>query len=1725
MYIAALNRNWPMPNYKKMSCVLKFPPYFCPTESNMPPHIDITHESPTGTPNRMGPQDRPNMPDHSTPGAPPIHSTPRVNHEHRNTQPENAPKKKTLRANIKIGCLNLNGAASPTENMSFLTKWKVVSDTIQTEKIAILAVQETHLDQQMKEQLQNRFEKNLQFVVSPHPDSPRAKAGTAFVINKTLINPKEIQVHELIPGRALWIDVKWLESCSTSILNIYAPNERKAHPDFWAQALTERRARHLPKPDFTLGDFNITEDALDRNPPKLDDETATTTLREVKQEWDIQDTWRHANPNERAYTYRAQTHTERIQARLDRIYINKRIEQHTFDWGIKETAIPTDHSMVVVRYAPKDAPMIGKGRWTMPIHLLNSEKVMDKIEERGIELQTDMAQQRLEGTDRQTTNPQTQWETFKEAIQKTVRKEAKEIHHKITSRIQTLEKDIKNINKNPESNIRDDLRAEEAFLNNQLKQLKKKRINARSDLMSAKLTNHGEKLGGMWSALGKEKRPRNPIHRLKIPHSNPTQYERHSKRMAELARDYHNNLQNADANSETTEEELEREINLILENIPASQRLQEPERTHMNGKITEQQVRKALHLARDGSATGLDGCPYELWKNLDQRHSRKSHRNKPSFDIIKTLTYLFQDIQEHGVDQRTNFTMGWMCPIFKKKDPTDISNYRPITLLNSDYKVLTKVLAIQLMDPIHQLIHPDQAGFIPQRSIFDHIRLAKAILNYAEAAEEDGTIVALDQEKAYDRIKHEYLWKTLEAFNLPEPFIRTVKALYSNAQTRIAINGVLSTPFKVTRGVRQGDPLSCPLFDLAIEPLACGIRNDPEIKGMTIPGIETNTKIKLFADDTNLFLHKEDRLDHIQDTLDRWCNVSGAKFNIEKTEIIPVGTPEHRKQVADSRKINLADETTLPERIKIARDGDAVRILGAWIGNKTDNITPWEPILDTIRTKLKRWERAHPTLNGKRLIIQSIVGGHTQFLTKAQGMPTEIETAITKIISKFIWGQETDPRIAAATLQSPIEKGGLNILDIKARNEAIEIIWLKSYLNFSPSRPLWAVVTDHIILATTPPHLRKDAMINPFLQTWNAPTRGPRANTLNDDIKRMLKVAKKHNANLSTIRITPHLLAQLPAWYHLTAEILPLNRPSTKCLRKRHKVSRVTDLVKVSARARNPLQHPEHQPTQNCPCQECVKDRESGCRNPHKCTIEARTRLDLIPPKHNPTKQDPPDGLSLTRTRKENNRVAKETNGTITFDPSMTCRDNLAECFRIFTDPTRETNQLTRRYRHDGPIPRCREITVYTDGACINNGRRNAQCGSGVWFGPGQQGNLALRIPGPSQSNQVGEIAAVIAAINATAPYQPLKIITDSMYVINGLTTHLQTWEDDGWIGIKNAPFFKKAVHLLRNRSARTTLQWVKGHSGTLGNEESDLLAKQGAEKQNADELNLEIPTDFDLKGAKLSTLTQAKAYRGILEKREITPRNAAVNNIQLTQEAINHITGEWETDAAIWLSIRKPIIRPIVQQFLYKTIHNTHKVGRYWMNIPNYEERTTCMICDETESMSHILTQCNARATQKIWALARDIWPHDNIPWPEITIGTILGCGCINLQSEGGHQDAVQNRKITHRGPSRLMQIIISESAHLIWVLRCERLIQDKEHNENEITRRWHRVLNRRLTDDKLNATKIKRDNGFTTLVVNTWEQALNKEGGLPLNWLNRREVLVGRTALRIRETGERVL
>jgi hypothetical protein len=135
---------------------------------------------------------------------------------------------------------------------------------------------------------------------------------------------------------------------------------------------------------------------------------------------------------------------------------------------------------------------------------------------------------------------------------------------------------------------------------------------------------------------------------------------------------------------------------------------------------------------------------------------------------------------------------------------------------------------------------------------------------------------------------------------------------------------------------------------------------------------------------------------------------------------------------------------------------------------------------------------------------------------------------------------------------------------------------------------------------------------------------------------------------------------------------------------------------------------------------------------------------------------------------------------------------------------------------------------------------------------------------------------------------------------------------------------------------------------------------------------------------------------------------------------------------------------------------------------------------------MEHILTRCTSRPPQIIWPLAKSLWPHSKQRWPEISLGTILGVGCMEVKKSAVTQN--NDNSSTDRGASRLLHILVSESAHLIWVLHCDRVINEITHCDNEIRSRWYKAINNRLTEDQVIATKIKRTKGFTELVVNTW-------------------------------------
>ena len=197
------------------------------------------------------------------------------------------------------------------------------------------------------------------------------------------------------------------------------------------------------------------------------------------------------------------------------------------------------------------------------------------------------------------------------------------------------------------------------------------------------------------------------------------------------------------------------------------------------------------------------------------------------------------------------------------------------------------------------------------------------------------------------------------------------------------------------------------------------------------------------------------------------------------------------------------------------------------------------------------------------------------------------------------------------------------------------------------------------------------------------------------------------------------------------------------------------------------------------------------------------------------------------------------------------------------------------------------------------------------------------------------------------------------------------------------------------------------------------------------------------------------------------------------------------------------------------KALHGAHKVGSYWQNIPGYEHRADCRKCGVPDDLEHLLTDCDGPCQQIIWTEARKLWERTGIDWPTITIGLIMGCGLMEIRpGEGDKPDP---------GLTRLYRILISESAYLIWKLRCERVIthDDPEHDwhpETEVLRRWEQAINLRFKlDQAMTSVRFRNKAVKRRTVLNTWRTVIAKNAGdLPKDWIGRTGVLVGKRRAR---------
>ena len=340
---------------------------------------------------------------------------------------------RNTKANITVATLNMRGRASTTLGPSPISKWAEISNLMKKNRIGILALQEMHL---MEEYLSDIHKLHGRRLLVLNSSMGTNTGGVAFVLNREITNTQNITTKMIMPGRALLMTLPWHQTSKITLLNIYAPNNYETHPLFWSTIQTQILNANM-KPDMMLGDFNLVEDPLDRAPARLDNEGAATALRDLRTALNLQDEWRHTFPTTRQFTFRSHAGT---MSQIDRIYTEASHQNHLFQWLSGPSNVPTNHDMVSIRYAPRDAPQIGRGRWTWPLHMINDNKLLNIVINKGIELENKLMGKQPHNTN--NINPQTLWENYKTEITAIARKRARAATARLDHRINSLKKDL-----------------------------------------------------------------------------------------------------------------------------------------------------------------------------------------------------------------------------------------------------------------------------------------------------------------------------------------------------------------------------------------------------------------------------------------------------------------------------------------------------------------------------------------------------------------------------------------------------------------------------------------------------------------------------------------------------------------------------------------------------------------------------------------------------------------------------------------------------------------------------------------------------------------------------------------------------------------------------------------------------------------------------------------------------------------------------------------------------------------------------------------------------------------------------------------------------------------------------------------------------------------------------------------------------------------------------------
>lgn len=390
-----------------------------------------------------------------------------------------------------------------------------------------------------------------------------------------------------------------------------------------------------------------------------------------------------------------------------------------------------------------------------------------------------------------------------------------------------------------------------------------------------------------------------------------------------------------------------------------------------------------------------------------------------------------------------------IVPIPKSLALNEVLDWRPISLLNTVYKILAKILAGRLGLLIGHLVNIQQGGFIKGRGTFNNILQAQLLFAWAAHQRYRGLAFKVDSQKAYDRVNQAFLFALLQKLGLGEDFSKLVMMLYSDAPSFILINGVKSEIFLLSRGIRQGCPLAPLLYALTTQPLMALLSREQKagvIQGWPVPD-STSPCYLLFADDLVLFLPDcQSTWDHTLATLEKFCLASGTVINWSKCQVKGSFHGELPAWLSQYQCTSLESHQPLV-------------YLGAPLGpsvRSRDFVNRW---VERATKMLSTWKVAKLSMAGRILLVRHCLTAIPEYLSSCGFLHTTPLTPFVALLRKFLWGARADGNSRVAQISWDIIQhgkmdGGLSFRSIRQQAIKHNLKWIRSLASASP--PLWA---------------------------------------------------------------------------------------------------------------------------------------------------------------------------------------------------------------------------------------------------------------------------------------------------------------------------------------------------------------------------------------------------------------------------------------------------------------------------------------------------------------------------------------------------------------------------------------------------------------------------------------------------------------------------------------------